>query len=178
MQNARLTSSGHHLTVRAQAAVENSALMGRDFNVLDQSWVAPEADGVVGEATGTGNLLVLAAPSEGGNLRAGVDAVDTSTSGGVPEVNVSVVGSTTSSEEVWLPWAPAKSLDSSTVVGLGELGSIERAGVPDGDEVVVATGSKLSAICAPLEATNLTNVVVELSDLVLSDANVVVEDET
>jgi len=158
--------------------VENSALVGRDLNVLDKGWVAPKADGVVGEATGAGNLLVLAAPSEGGNLRAGIDAVDTSTSGGVPEVDVPVVRSTSSGEEVWLPWAPAESLDGSTVVGLRELGGIERAGVPDGDEVVVTTSSKLSAVSAPLETTDLTNVVVELSNLVLGDANVMVEDET
>jgi len=158
--------------------VENSALVGRDLNVLNKGWVAPKADGVVGEATGAGNLLVLAAPSEGGNLRTSVDAVDTSTSSGVPEVDVPVVRSTTSGEEVWLPWAPAKSLDSGAVVGLRELRSIERAGIPNRDEVVVTTCSKLSAICAPFETTYFTHVVVELSNLVLSNTNVMVEDET
>lgn len=86
-----LTSGGQHLSIRAEAAVENTSLVGWDLDVADQGWVAPDADGVVWEATGADNLTVMWAPSEGGDLRAGINAVDTSTSGGVPEVNVTVV---------------------------------------------------------------------------------------
>jgi len=175
---SRLTGSSKHLAVRAQAAVKNSALMGRNFNVLDQGRVTPKADRVVRETTGACNLLVVGAPPKTGDLRASVNAVDTSTGSGVPEVNVPVVGSTAGSEKVGLPRAPAESLDCSAVVGLGELRCVEGTSIPDGDQVIVATSSQLSTISTPLETTDLTNVVDELSNLVLSNADVVVVDET
>lgn len=65
--------------------------MGRDFDVLDKSGVAPNADGVVREATCAGNLLVVCAPAKAGNLRSGVDAVRPSTGSAVPEVDVTIV---------------------------------------------------------------------------------------
>lgn len=71
--------------------MKNTSLVGWDLDVADQGWVAPDADGVVWEATGADDLTVMGAPSEGGNLRTGVDAVDTSTSGSIPEVDVTVV---------------------------------------------------------------------------------------
>lgn len=48
---SKLTSSSKHLTVRAEAAVEDSALVGRDLNGSDESRVAPDAQRVVGEST-------------------------------------------------------------------------------------------------------------------------------
>jgi hypothetical protein len=105
--------------------VKNSALVGRDLNIFDKSWVAPDADRVVRETTCRSELLVLGRPPKRSDLRTSVDAVDPSTSGGVPEMNMSVVRTTTSGEEVGLPRAPAESLDSSAVVGLRELGSVE-----------------------------------------------------
>ncbi|KAI6761544.1 hypothetical protein HG531_002097 [Fusarium graminearum] len=147
-QNLRLSK---HLTVRAEAAVEDSALVGRDLNGSDET--------------------------ERSNLRAGVDAVDASTGGGVPEVNVAIIRATTGSKEVHVPRAPRKSLDGSLVVGLGELGDRERSSIPDGDEVVVAASSELSAIGAPLKTANLGSVGDEFGNLVLGDADIVVVDK-
>lgn len=149
---------GEHLSVRAEAAVEDAGLVGGDLDVADQSWVAPDAERVVGEAAGADDLAVVRAPAQGGHLGAGVNAVDAGTGGGVPEVDVAIVGSAAGGEEVGLPWAPADGLDGSLVVGLGELGDGEGAGVPDGDEVVVAASSELGTISAPLEATDLGGV--------------------
>jgi len=44
------SSSSEHLTVRAEAAVEDSALVGRDLDSSDEGRVAPDAERVVGEA--------------------------------------------------------------------------------------------------------------------------------
>ena len=79
------------MSVRAQTAVKNSSFMSRDLNIADQGWVAPDADRVVGESAGADDLTVVRAPSEGCDLRTGVDAVDTRTGGCVPEVDVTVV---------------------------------------------------------------------------------------
>jgi hypothetical protein len=121
---------------------------------------------------------VVGAPAKRSDLRTSVDAVDASTRGGVPEVNVTVVRAATSSEEVHVPRAPREGLDSSLVVGLGELRNRQRSGIPDGDEVVVAASSELSAIGAPLKAANLGCMGDELSNLVLGNANIVVVDKT
>jgi hypothetical protein len=104
----RLVGSGgrEHLAVGAEAAVENARFVGRDLHVLDARGVAPDAQAVVGEATGADNLLVVSAPAEGGDLGVGGDVVDASASGGVPEVDLTVVGTTAGGEEVGLPRAP------------------------------------------------------------------------
>jgi hypothetical protein len=172
-----LTSSSQHLAVGAQAAVEDSALVGRDLDSSDESRVAPDAEGVVGETARADNLAVVGAPAERGDLRAGVDAVDASARGRVPEVDVTVIRTTASGEEVHVPGAPGESLDGSLVVGLGELGNRQRSSVPDGDEVVVAASSELGTIGAPLKTADLRSVRDKLSDLVLGDADIVVEDE-
>jgi hypothetical protein len=174
---SQLTSSSKHLTVRAEAAVEDSALVGRDLDSSDKGRVAPDAQRVVGETAWADNLTVVRAPAERSNLRASVDAVDASTRGGVPEVDVAIVRATTSSKEVHVPGAPREGLDGSLVVGLGELGDRQRSGIPDGDEVVVAASSELGTIGAPLKTANLGSVGDELGNLVLSDANIVVVDK-
>jgi hypothetical protein len=147
-----------------------------DLNVADQSWVAPDAERVVGKAAGADDLTVVRTPSEAGDLGSSVDAVDTSTSGGVPEVDVTIIWSTSSSKNVWLPRAPTKCLHCSLVVGLGELGDSQGASIPDGDEVIVATSSKLSTIGAPFKTADFRSVRDELGNLMLSNADIVVED--
>jgi hypothetical protein len=62
-----------------------------DLNVADQGRVAPDAKRVVGEAAGADNLTVVRAPSKAGDLGSSVDAIDASTSGGVPEMDVTIV---------------------------------------------------------------------------------------
>ena len=172
-----LTGCGQHLTVRAEAAVEDSALVGGDLDVADESGVAPDAQGVVGKTARADDLAVVRAPAEAGNLRARVDAVDASARSRVPEVDVAIIRTASGSEEVHVPGAPGESLDGRLVVGLGELGNRQGPGIPDRDKVVVATRGKLSAIRAPLQAADLRGVRDELGHLVLGDTDVVVEDE-
>lgn len=151
--------------------------MSRDLNVTDKSGIAPNAERVIGEAAGANDLAVAGAPSETGDLRAGVDAVHSGTRGGVPEVDMTVVGAATSRKQVHVPGAPGEGLDSGLVVGLGELGDSQRSSIPDGNEVVIASGSELGTIGSPLKSTDLRRVGNELSNLVLSDTNVMVIDE-
>ena len=153
-------------------------LMCWNLDVAHQGWIAPDAERVVREATGADDLLVVRAPSKASNLRTGVNAVDSSTSCSIPEVNMTVVRSSTSSENIWLPWAPAESLDGGLVVGLCELGDSQGASIPDRNEVVVSTSCKLCTIRAPLKTTDLGCVRDQLGDFVLGDADIMVEDET
>jgi hypothetical protein len=175
----RLVGGGgsEHLTIGAEAAVQDARLVGRNLHVLDARRVAPDAEAVVGEATAADNLLVVSTPAEASHLRVGWDVVDASTSGGVPEVDLTVIGTTTGSEEVGLPRAPGESLDGSAVVGLGELGGGKGARIPDVHHVVITASRELGTVGAPLETANLTSVRDELGDLVLGDADVVVVDE-
>jgi hypothetical protein len=172
------TCCGEHLSIWTEAAVKYSGLMCWYLDVAHQGWIAPDAERVVREATCADDLLVVRAPSKASNLRASVNAVDSSASCSVPEVNVTVVRSSTSSENIWLPWAPAESLDGGLVVGLCELGDSQGASIPDGNEVVVSTSRKLCTICAPLKTTDLGCVRDQLGNLVLSDADIMVEDKT
>lgn len=71
--------------------MEDSGLVGWDLNVAHQGGVAPDAEGVVGEAAGADDLLVVGAPSKAGNLGSSVDAVHSCTGSCVPEVDVAVV---------------------------------------------------------------------------------------
>lgn len=90
-RDEKLTSSSQHLSIWAETAVKDTGLVSWDLNIANQGWVAPDADGVVWEAAGADNLAIVRAPSETGDLRSGINAVDTSTGGGVPEVNVTIV---------------------------------------------------------------------------------------
>ena len=91
MSDAEPTSCSQHLSIRAETAVENTGLMRWDLNIAYQCWVAPDAKRIVWEAAGGDDLTVVGAPSQAGDLRAGVNAVYTSTGGGVPEMDVTVV---------------------------------------------------------------------------------------
>lgn len=141
-----LTCCSEHLSVGTQAAVQYSCLVSGNLDISDQRWVAPDADRVVREPTGAHDLSVVVTELETRDLGAGVDAVDPGAGGAVPEVNVSVVRATARGQKVELPRAPAKSFDSRRVVLFGELGRAEGPGVPDGDQVVVATSGELSTI--------------------------------
>ena len=74
--------------------------MSGDLDVLDKSWVAPDAERVVWETGAGDNLLVAGGPSKAGDLGASVDAVDAGAASGVPEVDHAVVASTAGGEEV------------------------------------------------------------------------------
>lgn len=64
------------------------------------------------------------------------------------------------------------------MVSLGELGDSEGTGIPDGDKVVVASGSKLGTIRSPLEAANFRGVGNKLCNLVFGNTDIVVVDES
>lgn len=117
-----------------------------NFDVANQGRIAPNAKRIVREAARAHKLPVVIAELEAGHLRTGVDAVDSGSRGGVPEVNVSVIGPTSGGEEIELPRAPAESLDRRTVVGLLEFGRIERSGIPDGNQVVIPSGCQLGTV--------------------------------
>jgi hypothetical protein len=112
-----------HLAVRAQATMENSSFVCGYLNVAHQGWIAPDAERVIREATGADNLTVVVAPSKACHLRPRVNAVGPRTGCRVPEMDVSIIRSSASCKEVWLPWAPAQSLDGCLVVCLLELWS-------------------------------------------------------
>lgn len=150
--------------------------MRGDLDVLDQRRVAPDADAVVREAGRAGNLLVVGAPLERRDLAARVDAVDAAARGRVPEVDVAVVAAAAGGEQVVLPGTPRERLDGRVVVGLLELGRLQRARVPDGDEVVVAARRELRAVRSPLEPAHFARVGVERGDFVRCDSHVVVEE--
>lgn len=173
----KLTCGCKSLSVRAEAAVKYSALVGRDVDISHEGRVTPNAQGVVREAARADNLAVVRAPAQAGDLGPRIYAVYTSSRGRVPEVNVTVVRSTSGGEQVCVPGAPRKSLDSSLVVGLGEFGHGQGTSIPDGNEVVVAAGSKLLSIRAPLQTTDLRGVRDKFGNLVLGDADVMVEDQ-
>ena len=105
--------------------MQDSALVRGDLHVADEGWVAPDGQRVVWEAAGADDLPVVGAPAQTGDLGPGVDAVDPSARRGVPEVDVTIVGATTSGEEVVLPRGPGQRLDGCVMVGLLELGSGE-----------------------------------------------------
>ena len=149
-----LTSSGEHLSIWTKAAVQHPGLMGRNLDISHKCRITPNAERVVGEAARTDKLPVVVAELETCDLRTGVDTVHSSTCSGIPEVDVSVVRSASSCEQIELPWAPTESLDCCTMILLAKLWSAKRSRVPDRDKIVVATRSELSTIRAPLETTN------------------------
>lgn len=158
--------------------MQYTALMGRDLHVAHQGGVAPDAQGVIGITTRGDDLAVVRGPPQAGNLRPRVNAVDASSGCRVPEVDVTIIGTSSSGQKVHVPRAPSEGLDGGLVVGLGELGHGQRPSVPDGDEVVIAASSELGTIGAPLQTTDLGSVGDELSHLVLGNANIVVEDQS
>lgn len=117
-------------------------------------------------------------PPQRGDLAAGIDRVDASTGSGIPEMDVAIVATAAGSKEVVGPGAPRQSLDGSGMVGLLKLGSIETAGIPDADEVVIAASSELVAIGAPFKTTDFAGVTVQGGNLVLCDTHIVVVDQT
>jgi hypothetical protein len=156
--------------------MQDTALVGSNLDVLDHGRVGPDGDAVVREARSARNLLMVRAPPKACDLAAGINGIDASTCGGVPEVNVAIIATASCGEQIVSPRAPREGLDGSSVVGLLELGRVEAARIPDADKIVVATGSQLVSIRAPFEAADFASVAVESSNFVVSNAYVVIED--
>jgi len=110
------------------------------------------------------------------HLRVGVDLVEERARRAVPEAHLAARRPPPRSEEVGLPRAPSQGLDCGAVVkDLMAGGSL--GGIPDVEDVVVATRSELHPVGAPLEAANLLRVgTLEARGDVLRDAHVVVDD--
>ena len=71
--------------------MKDSGLMRGNLNIANQGWVTPDAERIVGESTGADNLTVMRAPAKTGDLRTGIDAVDTCASSCIPEVDMTVL---------------------------------------------------------------------------------------
>lgn len=65
--------------------------MSGNLNIANQSRVTPDAKRVVGESAGADDLTVMRAPAKTGDLRTGIDAVDTCASSCIPEVDMTVI---------------------------------------------------------------------------------------
>ena len=118
--------------------MKNTSLVCVNFNVANQRRIAPNAKRVVRESAGADEFAIVVAELEAGHLRTSIDAVDSGTGRGIPEMNVSIVGSAASGQKVELPGTPTQSLDGRTMIGLLELRRTERSCIPDRDEVVVS----------------------------------------
>lgn len=149
--------------------------MSSQFSSLGEGRVLPDAQLVLSVSVRRDQFLASGGPDDGRYLRESINRVEASTSVGVPETDVSVSRSSSSSEEILLPWAPSESLDSSSVIGERELGR-GLVDVPDVDNVVVSTRSKLKTIVRPLESTDFLSVVFQRSELGSSDSNIVIND--
>ena len=88
--------SGEHLPIGAKTAVQNASFVGRNLDVADKSWVAPDAERVIGKATGANDLPVVVAPPEACDLGASINAVGSGTGCRIPEVDVTVIRAPTS----------------------------------------------------------------------------------
>jgi hypothetical protein len=94
------SGSGKHLAVGTKAAVQNARLVSWDLHVLHAGGVAPDAERVVRETASADDFFVVSAPSQASDLRVSGDVVDASSSGSVPEVDLTIVGSAASCEKV------------------------------------------------------------------------------
>jgi hypothetical protein len=96
--------------------------MRGDLSVSDESWILPDAEGIVWKAARADDLTVVVAPSKTRHLGASIDAVRSGSGRGVPEMYVSVVRASSGGQKIQLPWTPAQCLDGCAVVGLLKLG--------------------------------------------------------
>ncbi len=170
------SSRNHGVAVRAHGHVEHTGLVAGEVRNLDHRGVLPQRELVLGEAVRRENLLLVLAPHERAHLRVGVDLLQESAGGAVPEADLPVGSAAARCEEVGLVGAPSEGLDRSSVVqDLVTRGSL--GGVPDVEDVVVAAAGELLAVDGPLEAADLLGVrVLEARCHVLGDANIVVDD--
>ena len=130
---------------------------------LGQRGVLPHGQLVLGVAVGGDQLLVVSGPLDRADLGTSVDLVHAGPGLGVPEPQGSVGRSATARQQVGLPRAPVQSFHSSNMlaqgVGRGDLASLAHLrGVPDVENVVVATRGQLGAIRRPLQPDDLLGV--------------------
>ena len=130
---------------------------------LGQRGVLPNSQLVLGVAVGGDQLLVVSGPLDRADLGTSVDLVHAGPGLGVPESQGSVGRPTTTRQQVGLPRAPVQSFHSSNMlaqgVGGGDLtGLAHLGGVPDVENVVVATRGQLGAIRRPLQPDDLLGV--------------------
>ena len=166
--------------VRREAERKDAA--GVALEVLDASHrrVGPESELVVGVAVAREELLLVGVPAEGADLGARVDGVQVGAELGVPELDRAVGRARARGEDVAVVGAPGEGLDGGAVVRErpeGRLAACPRGGgVPEVDEVVVrARGERLS-VEGVGETAYLLGVADAASDLVVADADVVVDD--
>src|SRR5690606_7646274 len=145
---------------------------------FSRDWSSDVCSSDLRETVAGDDFSVRCRPAKGGDLRPCVDAIDAGTRGAVPEVDVPIVGSTTGCEKIELPRAPSKRFNGGLVICLGPLWSFKSARIPNVDEVVISSRGELGAIGTPFEAADFRSVRGKLGDLMLGDANVMIENHT
>ncbi|KAH3664608.1 hypothetical protein OGATHE_003423 [Ogataea polymorpha] len=149
--------------VRRQAAMQNSGIVRTSHNPRSQERrVAVDTNVIVGEPVRGSDLCADAVgvpPSQRRNLRIGLDRVDPSPRGGVPEMDAPTRGPPAGGQKTRLGRAPCQRLDGSRVAGFGELRDAG-ARVPDIHHVVVASRHKLHPVSAPLDAAHFGGVII------------------
>lgn len=174
MQDPRLVS-GNIYDAGKGGIFPNSQLIVRYAVAGDKLAVTKRANISLIYCEDSGGQNVLFTPLQTGDLATSVDRVDAGSSGGVPKVDTTIMVATTSSDEIGLPRAPRESLDGCFVVSLGPFRSGQQSRVPNVDEIIITTTSKLGAISTPLKTAKLGSVTIELGNFVVSDADIMVK---
>lgn len=142
---------------------------------FNHGWVLPEYELVLAETMGAQNFPLMLAPLQSTYLGMGVDAVEASTSVCVPEFDAPISCTTTRGQEVALKWAPRQCLHSSLVVSQAvEVGAwcarSSSSGIPDVQEVIVATTGKLLSGWRPFKSTDFLFMCIHSSNNVVPNA--------
>lgn len=170
------SSRADRSAVGGDGSVKDTGGVASEVSNLDEGRELPDGELVLREAVGREELLLSGGPDKRADLGVGVDLVDEGAGLGVVEANVAVSSARASGKSVLLPRAPGKSLDGGSGLVEGEASRSGGGDVPDVAEVVVGTGGELSAVVGPLEAADLLGVTLESGEVVLGNANIVVED--
>lgn len=187
------SSRGDGGAVGAEREVEHAAGVAAELGHADHGGILPDDELVLREAVRRDELALVGVPLQSAHLRAGVDRVEARAGGAAPGADAAVRGAAARGEETLLPGAPSDGLDGGLVGVERELGG-SRARVPDVEEVVVACAAyserdvhaegarvrtargELETVGGPLEAADLLSVTLEGGNVVLGDADIVVED--
>ena len=136
------------VAVRALGHVQDPGGVAPQLCHLRHGGVLPQAQLVLAEAMGAHQLLLVPAPLEGADLRAGVHAVEAGARLRVPELDAPVCGASARGKKVALEGAPCQGLHSSSVIVQAvQVRSRSAAGhhlgIPEMEQVIVSSARKL-----------------------------------
>lgn len=165
--------------------------MSLKFSHADEAGIFPDGELILREAMRRQQLLVMRVPDNGAYLRFGIDCVHTGARRCVPESQETVSCATTGCQQVCLPRAPRKRLDSGCVrsesvfrsnnsgsitIGSCRLLKLLRLMIPYAHGIVIRSGRKLCSGSIPLESTHFLSVTHKRSDMMSRHAHVMVMD--